>query len=144
MGVGGQRHTTAALPPGRTRYPLFRRLGGPQDRSGRVRKISPPLPGFDPRTVQPIASRYTDWTTPVYCRASYTILFMTPYVYVIKMIQCKFCMSCYCHAFVVNYTGCEVSWWNGKSSRSEVLHTVFRFTCFHLSGCRLLRSSLTV
>jgi hypothetical protein len=25
-----------------------------------VRKISPP-PGFDPRTVQSIASRYTDW-----------------------------------------------------------------------------------
>ena len=27
--------------------------------SGRVRKISPPL-GFDPRTVQPVASLYTD------------------------------------------------------------------------------------
>ena len=37
----------------------FRRLGGPRDRSGRVRKISPP-PGFDPRTLQPVASRYTD------------------------------------------------------------------------------------
>jgi hypothetical protein len=31
-------------------------LGGSQGRSGRVRKISP-LPGFDPRTVQPVASR---------------------------------------------------------------------------------------
>jgi hypothetical protein len=39
--------------PGKTRYPLSRRLGGPQDRSGQVRKISPP-PGFDPRTVQPV------------------------------------------------------------------------------------------
>jgi hypothetical protein len=29
-------------------------LGGPQGRSGRVRNISP-LPGFDPRTVQPVA-----------------------------------------------------------------------------------------
>ena len=29
--------------PGKeTRYPLYRRLGGPQGRSGRVRKISPP------------------------------------------------------------------------------------------------------
>ena len=27
--------------PGKTRYPLNRRLGGPQDRSGQVRKISP-------------------------------------------------------------------------------------------------------
>jgi hypothetical protein len=58
-GVGGQRHAPAALPPGKTRYPLYRRLGGPQNRSGRMRKISPP-PEFDPRTAQPVASRYTD------------------------------------------------------------------------------------
>jgi hypothetical protein len=32
----------AALPPGKTRYPLYRRLGWPQGRSGLVRKISPP------------------------------------------------------------------------------------------------------
>ena len=37
-------------PPGKTRYPFYRRLGGPQGRSGRVGKISP-LAGFDPRTV---------------------------------------------------------------------------------------------
>ena len=41
--VGGQRYAPAALPPGKTRYPLYRRLGGPQGRSGRVRKISPHL-----------------------------------------------------------------------------------------------------
>ena len=40
-----------------TRYPLYRRLGLPQGRSGRVRKISPPTV-FDPRTVQFVASRY--------------------------------------------------------------------------------------
>jgi len=40
--VGGQRHAPSALPMGKTRYPLYRRLGGPQSRSGRVRKISPP------------------------------------------------------------------------------------------------------
>jgi hypothetical protein len=59
VGVGGQHHAPAALPPGKTRYPLYRRLGGPQGRSWLVRKISP-SPGFDPRTVQPVASRYTD------------------------------------------------------------------------------------
>ena len=32
---------------------------GPQDRTGRVRKISP-APGFDSRTVQSVASRFTD------------------------------------------------------------------------------------
>jgi len=58
-GVGGQRRAPATLPPGKTRYALYRRLGGPQGRSGQVRKISPP-PGFDPRTVQPVASRYID------------------------------------------------------------------------------------
>jgi hypothetical protein len=35
------------LPPWKTGYPLHRRLGGPQGRSGHVRKISPPS-GFDP------------------------------------------------------------------------------------------------
>ena len=39
--MDGHRHALAALPPGKTRYPLYRRLGGPQGRSGRVRKISP-------------------------------------------------------------------------------------------------------
>jgi len=33
---------------------------GTQGRSGQVRKISPP-PGFDHRTVQPVASRYTEY-----------------------------------------------------------------------------------
>jgi hypothetical protein len=50
MGVCGQRHAPAASRPGKTRYPLFRRLDGPQGRSGRVQKISPPL-RFDPRTL---------------------------------------------------------------------------------------------
>ena len=45
--------------PVKTRYPLYRRLGGPQGRSGRLRKISS-LPGFDRRTVRPVASRYIE------------------------------------------------------------------------------------
>jgi len=63
MVVVGQRQAPAALLPRKTQYPLFRRLGGPQGRSGRLRKISPP-PGFHPRTVQLVASRYTDWVNP--------------------------------------------------------------------------------
>jgi hypothetical protein len=55
MGVGSQSHTPAALPPGKIRY-AYMRLDGPQGRCGRVRKISP-SPGFDPRTVQPVATR---------------------------------------------------------------------------------------
>jgi len=58
---GGERSVSRpshTLPLGKTRYPLYRRLGGPQGRSGEVRKISPP-PGFDPQTIQPIGSCYT-------------------------------------------------------------------------------------
>ena len=58
-GVGGQRYAPTALPPGMTRYPLYRRLGGFQNRSVWVRKISPP-PGFEPRNVNPVAISYTD------------------------------------------------------------------------------------
>jgi len=47
MRVGGQRHTPAPLPPGKTRCPLYRRLSGDQGRSVEVREISP-TPGFDP------------------------------------------------------------------------------------------------
>ena len=51
---------------GKDPYPLYRRLGGPQGLSGQVRKILS-TPGFDPRAVQPVASRYTDYATrPVY------------------------------------------------------------------------------
>ena len=60
--VGGQHCVLAVLPPGKIWYPLYRRLGGPQGRSGQVRKTSPP-PEFDPRTVQLVAIRYTDYVT---------------------------------------------------------------------------------
>ena len=65
MGVGGQRYTPAALPQGKTQCPLYRRLGGTQGGSGRMRKIFR-LPGFDPQTVKPVASSYTDWAIPAY------------------------------------------------------------------------------
>jgi hypothetical protein len=59
-GDGSASRPSRSLLPGMTQYPLYRRLGGPQGRSRQVRKISPP-PGFDPRTVQPVASRYTPY-----------------------------------------------------------------------------------
>ena len=61
-GEGSASRPGRSLPPGKTRYPLCMRLGGPQDRSGQVRKISPPQ-GFNPRTVRPVASRYSDYAT---------------------------------------------------------------------------------
>jgi len=77
MWVGGQRQVPGALPLGTTRYPLYRKPGGPQGRSGRVRKISPP-PGFDPRTVQPVPSRCTDCGLYIIYAAQYITAFNVP------------------------------------------------------------------
>jgi hypothetical protein len=49
------------LIPGKTRYPLYRRLGGPKGQSGRAENLAPP--GFDSRTFQPVVSLYTNWAT---------------------------------------------------------------------------------
>jgi len=42
----------------KTRYPFYRRLGGPQGRSGRSENLVPT--GIRSRAFQPIVSRYTD------------------------------------------------------------------------------------
>ena len=73
MEVGGQRHAPAALPTGkRPGTQCTEGLGGHQDRSGLVQKISPP-PGFDPRTIQPVESRYTDCIIPIHIFYSGTL-----------------------------------------------------------------------
>ena len=61
--MGDQLHAPAALYP-RERPGTHCTGGwvGPRGRFGQVRKISP-LPGFDPRTVQLVASGYTDYAT---------------------------------------------------------------------------------
>jgi hypothetical protein len=60
MGIGGQRHVSAALRPGiRSGTHCVGGLVGTKtglDGRGKSR----PQPGFDPRTVQPIRSHYTD------------------------------------------------------------------------------------
>ena len=51
-------HPGHTLYLGRNRYPLYRRLGGPQGRYGWAENLAPL--GFDPQTVQPVVSHYTD------------------------------------------------------------------------------------
>jgi hypothetical protein len=79
--MDGQRQAPAILLPGKIQYPLYGRQGGPQNRSGRVRKIPPP-PGFDPWTVQPVASRYTDWANPAPIKEWHVFLALQPIVVV--------------------------------------------------------------
>jgi len=52
-------------PRERDPVPIVWEAGEPQGQCGQVRKISP-LSGFDPRTVQPVASRYTDYALPAH------------------------------------------------------------------------------
>ena len=47
--------------PGKDKVPILQEAGWAPGRYGRVEKLAPP--GFDPPTVQPIVSRYTDWAT---------------------------------------------------------------------------------
>ena len=57
---GGERSAAGpgrTLHSGKTRYPFYRRLGGP----GRAENLVPT--GIRCRTVQPVVSRYTDWAT---------------------------------------------------------------------------------
>jgi hypothetical protein len=52
-------HPDHFTPRKETQYPLYRRLGGPRDQCGWARKILPTL-RFEPSTVQPVASHYTN------------------------------------------------------------------------------------
>ena len=51
--------------------PIVERLGKSQGRSWRTPKISPP-PGYDPRKVQPVASRSTDYVQTAYWPAHFS------------------------------------------------------------------------
>jgi hypothetical protein len=65
MGTGVQCHTPATNLWKETRNPLYVRLSESQSRSGRVQRISR-LPGFEPGSFEPIASRYTDCSIPAH------------------------------------------------------------------------------
>ena len=47
MVLGSQRQAPTALPPGMTRYPLYRRLGGSRARLDRCGKYPSPKPFMD-------------------------------------------------------------------------------------------------
>ena len=63
MGVGGQRHAMAAFVPGKSPVPVVQEAGwapGPVWTSAENLAST----GFEPWTVQAVASRYTDWAIP--------------------------------------------------------------------------------
>jgi hypothetical protein len=80
MCVGGQLHAPAALPSRKeTLYPLCRRLGGPQCRSGRVRKSRPHRDfffSFSFRTLSVLSSDCSGFAFCPYCTTHITQTFM--------------------------------------------------------------------
>jgi hypothetical protein len=91
MGVGGQLHAPAALPPGK-------RLGthctgawmGPRAGLDGCRKSRTP-PGFAPRTVQPVANHYTDYAIPAHYEIPVIIRLTSPHY--MPGIRRLFCLS---------------------------------------------------
>jgi hypothetical protein len=63
-GVRGQRHALAVLyTPGKYPVPIVQEAGwAPGPVWAGAENLAPP-PGFDPRTIQPVASLYTDYAT---------------------------------------------------------------------------------
>ena len=61
-GLRGQRHVLAAFSPGKDPVPIVQEVVWAPGPVWTVRKISPP-PGFNQRTVRPVASHLTDYVT---------------------------------------------------------------------------------
>ena len=55
------------LPPGKTRYPLYRRLGGPQGRSGRAEKSRPHRDSIPDRQARSSVAILTELPGPPEC-----------------------------------------------------------------------------
>jgi len=75
MGVVGKRHALAALPQQKVRYPLYRMLGLSRGRVWTGAEKSRPQRGFESRTSQPVANRYTE------------IAISVPILVLVKIIQ---------------------------------------------------------
>jgi len=66
------------LTPWKIRYPFYRRLGGPQNRSGRAENLV--HTGIRYRIAQPVVSRYTDRATgPTQCVRNGSMKWYTSY-----------------------------------------------------------------
>jgi len=65
------------LPPGKTRYPLYRRLGGPQSRSGRARNLVPT--GIRSRMARRVTTAYCPQYSNVFRSDSYKKQVLFPY-----------------------------------------------------------------
>jgi hypothetical protein len=77
--VCGQHHAPAAFTPGKEPVPIVQEAGwAPELVWIGEEKLTPP--GFDPRTFQPVASRYTDYAIPAPTLHLYIFIYKTIYI----------------------------------------------------------------
>jgi len=91
MGLDGQRHVPATIRQEKSRYPLKRKLAGTQERFGRGGNFAPP-PGLNLRTVQPIASRCTNYGIRIHVNEILILnfkLFATNLLYFLPVALCS-------------------------------------------------------
>jgi hypothetical protein len=83
----------------KTRYQSCRGVSELQGQSGRMRNISSPT-GFDPPTVQPVSSRYTDWaiTAPSSRCGQGKIYFKIVFYPSVGPIGCEQCFESGCRS----------------------------------------------
>jgi len=79
-------HPDRTLTPGKTRYPFYRRLGGPQGRSGRAENLVPT--GIRSWTVQPIVAIPTELPGPHTHTHTHTHIYI--YIYITLTIYVYF------------------------------------------------------
>ena len=125
------------LPPGKIRYPFYRRLGRPQGRSGRAENLVPT--GIRSRTVQPIVSRYT--------RPTYNVLeisnnqqcligcqFINHHIRVLCMCVST-CLSVHSMptprqvSYAVTVTSGRISSWSVNAQRDRFKHSIVHGAC---------------
>ena len=114
MWVCGQHHAPAALAP--RKRPVTHCIGGwishkaCLDGCGKSRQP----PGFDPRSVQPVASRYTDWAIPAPAVLVWTVWKGVPRIFLITMRQWSLRLSTYRYIrdrLCICYVNDWMIWW---------------------------------
>jgi len=83
MGVGVSPTPRPPLRPGKTRYPLYRRLGGPQGRSGRAENFV--RTGIRSQTIQPVAQSLYRLSYPAHS-LSYIYIYIYIYIHLLPTI----------------------------------------------------------
>jgi len=132
------------LPPGKTRYPVSRRLGGPQGRSGRAENLVPA--GIRSRTVQPVAQSLYRLSYPAHCVKyiyvciyTYTDIVVYMYIntYILHMYIYRY-MYAYIYIYIyILYIHSSFQWdWLRRNS-GRLTCKIFRITsCIWDAGGR--------